>query len=477
MHMASCNEEEGVFCRNYLVLKPQEASFFDVLRFLIFSSDVSAKRRAVYFPEDEEGPWAFKRRWIIFISLLLQKILLLTKDRLARVGYLLETWLNLLSINGGVLGLLRNILKGKVQKPDPDSALFRSSVGFTDGRVDLDSHITREDPKYKPSLSMMAAKLAYENGAFVRSVITQHWKMECLGHYSFWNDSQQEPTTGATVVRDGNLIIVAFRGTRPFQADDWRVDVDISWYEIDGVGNAHKGFMNALGVQMGDGGRPNQIRSSNDGRQYAYYELRDLLKEWLTDSNGEGEEKRKFIVTGHSLGAALAILFASVLAIQDEESLLSRLEGVYTYAQPRVGDEQFGKYVMQKFKPYGVDYNYKRFVYANDIVPRVPFDDKVLMFKHFGACHFFTSWFYRGMVLEEEPNKNYFSLLWVIPKILNAVWEFVRSFILPCIEGPNYRETFVLKSLRLMGIFTVPGIPAHSPQDYVNLTRLGDIIA
>lgn len=113
--MASSNEGEE-FCRSYLVLKPGEASFLDLLRFLVFPWDARVRRRAIHGPEDEseeEELRAFDRRWIIFISLLVQKLLLLMKEGLARVGYWLEMWLNLLSVNGGVLGLLRNILKGK----------------------------------------------------------------------------------------------------------------------------------------------------------------------------------------------------------------------------------------------------------------------------------------------------------------------------------------------------------------------------
>ena len=79
-------------------------------------------------------------------------------------------------------------------------------------------------------------------------------------------------------------------------------------------------------------------------------------------------------------------------------------------------------------------------------------------------------------VLEEEPNKNYFGLLWVIPKILNAVWELVRSFTIPLVDGEDYRETWFMKILRLIGM-VLPGISADAIQDYVNLTRLGTLPA
>lgn len=67
---------------------------------------------------------------------------------------------------------------GKDVKPDYKSAAtFISTIGNLDKRVDLDKSIKPGDMRYHGELSMMAAKLAYENEAFVRTVVKDHWKV------------------------------------------------------------------------------------------------------------------------------------------------------------------------------------------------------------------------------------------------------------------------------------------------------------
>ncbi|RRT66311.1 hypothetical protein B296_00018860 [Ensete ventricosum] len=379
---------EGDGFSDYMVLRPDKAGVSDLLR-LLYSSKV-AENESVDCPVDTQiDEW--RRRWAIFISLLLQKNLLLWRTPLAWLGSALEFWLNLLMDNHGF-----NLLQ-----------------------CDATDYQER-----------------HSSEAFV------------------FNDKSA----------DTELIVVAFRGTEPFDAVQWCTDFDFSWYEIPNVGKVHGGFMKALGLQKKHGFPKDLPQSSEKRPSYAYYDLREKLREVL-----RRKEKAKFLVTGHSLGGALAILFPSILALHGEEWLLSRLEGVYTFGQPRVGDLKFGEFVEQHLdKPKK---RYFRYVYCNDIVPRVPYDDSALLFKHFGTCIYFNS-LYEGKVVKEEPNKNYFSLWTVVPKYMNSGWEFIRGFLIGYVKGQDYKEGWFMRSMRLVAL-VAPGLTPHTPQDYVNCTRLG----
>ncbi|CAL5385270.1 unnamed protein product [Camellia sinensis] len=136
---------------------------------------------------------------------------------------------------------------------------------------------------------------------------------------------------------------------------------------------------------------------------FAYYTIRQKLKDILMDKK---YEKTKFIVIGHSLGGALAILFVAVLVLHEEAWLLERLDGVYTFGQPRVGDEQFGEFMKEKLRVY--DVKYLRYVYCNDMVPRLPYDNNIFLYKHFGPCLYFTSCYKgktKGYVQAQTPTK------------------------------------------------------------------------
>jgi Lipase (class 3) len=229
---------------------------------------------------------------------------------------------------------------------------------------------------------------------------------------------------------DANLVVVSFCGTKPFNALMWSTDIDFSWYEISGKGKIHGGFMKALGLQKKNGW-PKELE--NDIKHlFAYYAIREKLREVLKQN-----ANAKFLVTGHSLGGALAILFPSILALHGEEALLKRLEGVYTFGQPRVGDAEFGKFVrgfLDEPKK-----RYIRFVYGNDMVPRIPFDDKILLFKHIHDCLYYNS-LYRGKVSISLSPILCFSLLHTeeIQTIINN--EF---FNITGLEGATKQKLFL----------------------------------
>ncbi|XP_039043302.1 triacylglycerol lipase OBL1-like [Hibiscus syriacus] len=182
--------------------------------------------------------------------------------------------------------------------------------------------------------------------------------------------------------------------------------------------------MQALGLQKNNG-FPKDLQHPTDCRQYAYYTLRRKLREVL-----QVNPKARFLLTGHSSGGAIAILFAAVLVLHE-------------------------------------------YVYNNDLVPRIPYDDSIFLFKHFGTSIFLNS-HYEGKVLAEEPDKNFYLWLWTFPKMMDSVREFIRSFILPYKKGPEYKETWLMTLVRIIG-FALPGTSNHMSTDYVNSNRLGTL--
>ncbi|VAH37569.1 unnamed protein product [Triticum turgidum subsp. durum] len=367
------------FSNDYMVLRPDRASPFDLLH-LLFSPKVGRNKAVDCFTSTEIR--SFPRRLALFLNLLLQILLLSLAGPVAAIGAAVELALNLID----------NVLHGKMEYPDRSSASYRSLTGLIDRRVDLDRSISPADSRHHAALCVMASKVAYENEAFIRDVVTRRWQMEFVKFYNCWNEFESAYTAQAFVFcdkagPDAELVVVAFRGTPAFDAARWRADLDPSWYKVPRLGRAHAAYTHALGAQRNMGwpkwvehvkGKPQKV--------YAYYTIRDAVKGLL-----EASPKARLLVTGHGSGGALAVLFATVMAYHREKAVMDRLAGVYTFGQPQVGDA-----MLAMFAERNLDRPKKRhfrFTYAGDPLPRLPGVGSSAHFLHFGLClHFDVSY-------------------------------------------------------------------------------------
>ncbi|KAG0527882.1 hypothetical protein BDA96_06G271500 [Sorghum bicolor] len=449
------------FSNDYMVLRPDRAGPVELLH-LLFSPKVGRNRAVDCFTSTEVR--SFARRLAIFLNLILQVLLLSLAGPLAALGAAVEL----------VLNLADNVLHGRMEYPDRSSPAYRSVTGLIDRRVDLDRSIKPTDSRFDAALCVMASKLAYENEAFIRDVVTSHWQMEFVRFYSCWNEFQNAYTAQAFVfcdkpVPDAELVAVAFRGTRPFDAAGWCADMDPSWYKIPRLGRAHAAYSHALGAQRNIGwpkwvehikGKPQKV--------YAYYTIRDTVKELL-----EANTKARLLVTGHGSGGALAVLFPAILAYHKEKAVLDRVAGVYTFAQPRVGDAMLGMFVERNLdRPRKRHF---RITYGDDSLPRLPNESSAVHFLHFGlGLHFDKS--YKLKVLREIPGEEASSsVVDAVTSRVSSAWELGRCVYLGYQHGAYFREGWLLLLMRVLAV-ALPGLPFHRVQDYVNAMVLGDYI-
>jgi hypothetical protein len=220
----------------------------------------------------------------------------------------------------------------------------------------------------------LASKLAYEDPALIMH-ICQTWGMETNASLIFGFKDLR-----AFIMHDKDNIVLCFRGTEIINPKDWSTDVKLKFVPMNPRASsgaepaslpddasriqskmAHFGFYNALG-----------LTSTYEGKS-PYSILYDTLQQ-LHHVN----PYRKIWFTGHSLGGALASVFVGQLLL-DNDHLIDHIGGLYTFGQPRSGNDEYGKMFDGLIK----DELVFRTVNRSDLICKLPM--KVTKYAHHGG--------------------------------------------------------------------------------------------
>ncbi|MCO5550129.1 hypothetical protein L7F22_003610 [Adiantum nelumboides] len=550
---------------------------------LRFSPAISNLANYQTHPEIEQESQSRAPVWQENASRIILVLLLALKLPLALAGIFLEWFLNFYHANDGLIGLLSKLImlniNGIILSPkETDRSTYYSVIGWLDQRMDLlyrQSSQLKVDPntgnfhydsKIFADLCVMASKLAYESRNVQEPIVNKQWNM-CFQQFYEWQNARDKPMGNlqsfingtialaerhlgkipilgpildtledSTALRpktqafmftdkptDADLVVLAFRGTEPFSADDWSTDLDFSFIELDDViGKLHVGFLEALGLVDRDEIEESSKRlkeNLNDPNEelttgLSIGKIESMAAKNLLPSVGFQEQsdmkqsnvvetvkhelayrvlgferisadliqllkenpKAQLVMTGHSLGGALAALFAALILYdnvqegKDKKVLVERLAAVYTFGQPRIGDEVFASFMDRTLEKHKMQYY--RVVYAYDLVPRVPFDDRIFGFKHFGFCCY-NNILYQQKALFEQPNRNFVDVVFSMVMRVLAVWELVTGVLLNrVLYGDDFKDSGLMAFARFVALL-IPGIVAHAPTNYVNAVRLG----
>lgn len=200
-----------------------------------------------------------------------------------------------------------------------------------------------------------AAAQAYESEADCRQWAVDNGFTEAFHSI---DTSRFDPLSGTQgyVTQSDSAILVAFRGTEPSQLPDVGSDVRAIPIPWEGLARVHGGFFRAFFAAWN--------KDFGGGCVFP-----DMLRK---------HGGRRIWITGHSLGGALAQICATQTELRDGIPV----HAVYTYGQPRVGDEQFARIMNEK-----LGHKVFRLVNDRDIVPRVPLYS--MGYRHFGRQFYF----------------------------------------------------------------------------------------
>ncbi|MCD7032603.1 lipase family protein [Metabacillus sp. GX 13764] len=237
-----------------------------------------------------------------------------------------------------------------------------------------------------PSVNKDAAVLLADCSLLTYEQFSQNGQFTVPAGYrhllSFKARSIYEEEWFGFLIESEETVILAFRGT---QSDpDWIADANIGQtpYPYADAGMVHKGFLSI------------------------YNTCREEILTFLHSLS----PKKKLLITGHSLGAALAAL--SALDIEENSAFKSPL--MYTYGGPRIGCQKFVSAFQQ------TPIQYLRFANLSDLVPLLPptkiknpYTEAVYTYRHLPRLFLFS--IQKGSIKENHSMYTYLEAVEGLP--------------------------------------------------------------
>lgn len=242
---------------------------------------------------------------------------------------------------------------------------------FSEGKFDSEAALYAEMSRL--AYCRAAPGLALDQGAI--GAVLETIGFAGAGFFESVTAAQTGGTHAFLAVRKGqqgeeSLAVLAFRGTDSDDPTDFGDDADLILKEWEKGGHVHCGFATAL----------NQV----------WAEIAPVLSKL----------QARTVFTGHSLGAALATLAAS----------LYTPDALYTFGSPRVGDQAFVSTLKAVSTP-------RRYVDCCDIVTRIP--PESLLYEHVGTPLYIDC----GGNLIESPSAEV-----IVRDRVNAEADYLRQY-------------------------------------------------
>jgi hypothetical protein len=240
----------------------------------------------------------------------------------------------------------------------------------------------------------------------------------------------------------GRLGVLSFRGTEPTNLISWMTDAN-SVLRPFVYGHVHAGFYANVQVVWDDinGVLRSALANASAPRGLAVLPSAEPAYDRPMDS---------LYITGHSLGAAMAVVAAACLLQEpnDGRGWDSILRGIYTYGQPMVGDAEFVANCKKRFQN-----RLFRHVYGDDLVARMP-PKTIHNFKHFGQRRYSAApdqpWEASKPSARDES-----------PSLVDTLGTAAMSFVVRRLSLP-----------RIVDLVPLPySIDDHMPTNYIHASR------